>query len=188
MIDVMIDTETLDTRPSAVIIAIGATFFEPLTGKLGKTWYREIDLKDAMAKNRTVCADTITWWMKQSNIARNIFTGDIKKESLKDTLLSFTKFVQQDNNPRNIKLWANDPAFDTIKLQENYIATGISWPFEFWNNRCCRTIKCLYPNKLFKQWLDNNPRVGAHNALDDAIYQVQYISHIFKELGCEELY
>ncbi|EQB5416190.1 3'-5' exoribonuclease domain-containing protein, partial [Escherichia coli] len=43
----MIDTETLGTGPDAVIFAIGAVFFDPFTGKLGKQFEKLIDPVDS---------------------------------------------------------------------------------------------------------------------------------------------
>ncbi|ENC2501576.1 TPA: 3'-5' exoribonuclease, partial [Escherichia coli] len=43
----MIDTETLGNGPDAAIFAIGAVFFDPFTGKLGKQFEKFIDPVDS---------------------------------------------------------------------------------------------------------------------------------------------
>ena len=45
MNDVMVDLETLSTKPNAAIVSIGAVFFDPKTGELGDTYYQVIDIE-----------------------------------------------------------------------------------------------------------------------------------------------
>ncbi|HAH2835680.1 TPA: 3'-5' exoribonuclease, partial [Escherichia coli] len=66
----MIDTETLGTGPDAVIFAIGAVFFDPFTGKLGKQFEKLIDPVDSERNGGTVNAATAVWWAGQSVEAR----------------------------------------------------------------------------------------------------------------------
>lgn len=44
----MIDLETMGTKPSAPIVAIGAVFFEPQTGELGAEFYTAVNLSSDM--------------------------------------------------------------------------------------------------------------------------------------------
>lgn len=58
----MIDTETLGNGPDAAIFAIGAVFFDPFTGKLGKQFEKFIDPVDSERNGGTVNAATAVWW------------------------------------------------------------------------------------------------------------------------------
>ena len=43
MSHVMIDLETLDTKPSTKILSLGAVIFDPENGELGETFYRKLN-------------------------------------------------------------------------------------------------------------------------------------------------
>lgn len=65
--EIMIDIETLDTRPTAVVLSFAAVAFpdtevDPL--------YRALDVDQQLAVGRTVSADTLAWWARQPDEAR----------------------------------------------------------------------------------------------------------------------
>ena len=91
--DVMLDLETIGQHSNAVIVSIGAVFFNPLTGNIGAEFYQVIDIEDAM-KYGEVDGSTLKWWMKQNDDARSIFnTNDTMP--LKDALLEFNEWIYQ---------------------------------------------------------------------------------------------
>lgn len=67
----MIDLETMGNKPSAPIVSIGAVIFDPSTGEFGPDFYRVVSLKSSVDGGAVPDADTIMWWMQQSEEARH---------------------------------------------------------------------------------------------------------------------
>ena len=73
--DVMIDLETLDTSPTAVVLSLGAVAFDPYTHAHGATFYVEFTnfLEQQTGVGRTISPSTMLWWMQQNATAREVF-------------------------------------------------------------------------------------------------------------------
>lgn len=119
MNNVMVDIETLDNKPTSAIVSIGAVMFGPNGYDEYNTFYMVVDAQSCIDAGLTLSADTISWWMKQSDQARAVF--------------------QQ--------------------------------PWDFWNDRCYRTIAAMHDRRRFQQGVH-------HNALDDAKSQVEHLIQI----------
>lgn len=169
---VMLDLETLGTSPGSVILSIGAVRFDE--NGLGDTFHKHIDPEDCLKLGMTVDASTIFWWMAQSEEARNnlLVAG---KYLLMQTLYAFSSWFAGSEY-----LWGNGAAFDNALLSAAYRSVDISFPWEFWNDRCFRTVRA------------ENPHVSApefegvkHNALDDACHQARHLIKIWETNRCE---
>lgn len=185
--DAMIDIETLGRRPFCPILAIGAcTFRMNGDGVEGdpnlpanivvEPFYVAIDLESCMEVGLKADASTIKWWMGSdpTNVptdeARQRAFLDPKAVKLVHALDAFTDFLQS----RPLKLWGNSARFDLGILESAYIACGKEPPWEFYNERCYRTIKNLKEARDVKL-----QRYGVHhNALDDAISQALHLRAI----------
>ncbi len=190
MIDVMLDLETMDTEADAVIVSIGACFFDPLKGHIGEVFDRVIDVDSCLKKSMKISASTLGFWLKNPKAAEAVFSDTVTKSPLESALRSFFAYLDyaSGNQLGKVRLWANDPSFDKSIITYSARACNLKYPLEFWNTRCMRTIVGLCPPQLIKTWKENNPREGYHQASYDAIYQAQLVSYILRELGCEELY
>lgn len=169
----MIDLETIDTAPTAGILSIGIVAFNPDTGEIGPSLYRRLGYDQALQFG-TESANTIAWWQKQSEAARNeAFTGQHDA-----TIAAFevSEFIATTAG-----VWGNGATFD-ITIAEHWLnATGVGVPYKPWVVCDCRTVEQLAKRIgiLRKQFT----RAGVHhNALDDAIYQAQYISAMWQGL------
>ncbi|MEK7978950.1 3'-5' exonuclease [Klebsiella electrica] len=180
MDNIMIDMETLGVSVSSPIISIAAVFFGT-DGSVGKTFYRVVDLKSALSHGQ-VEPSTLAWWMSQSDEARKIFF-DPNATSLDLVLRELDAFIREDGNSDNVKVWGNGPSFDNAILAQAYRDFGVSLPWRFRNDRDVRTIvdlaKCLKnidPVKLVN-------REGVHhNALSDALFQIECVSIAYRAL------
>ena len=177
MINAMIDLETLGKVPGCPIVSIGAVEFDPATGELGRQFYERVDLDGHVTG--TADASTIKWWLKQSEEARNALTAPGGVYHTEELLSAFHQWL-----PTDVKVWGNGATFDISILEHAYRAAG--WqdiPWAHWNVRDCRTVADL--GKQISVTRDQCPRHGVHhNALDDAIYQAQWVSHIWQALVC----
>ncbi|WP_194442379.1 3'-5' exonuclease [Pseudoalteromonas simplex] len=186
--DVMLDLETIGQQSNAVIVSIGAVFFNPLTGNIGAEFYQVIDIEDAM-KYGKVDGSTLKWWMKQNDDARSIFnTNDTMP--LKDALLEFNEWMYQIEGFINRVVWGNGATFDNTILTNAYKATNMTKPWHFSNDRDVRTMVDVGRRVLGIDPKKSNAFKGnPHNALDDAKHQAKYISDIYKQIShCHSIY
>lgn len=172
---IMLDLETMGTGPNAAIVAIGAVRFNIAAG-ITDSLYCAIDLESCMDEGQTVTASTIKWWMQQSDTARKeIYSKTNINIDL--ALMRFTEFVDADKS--NAFIWGNGSDFDNAILANAYRLMNIPAPWKFYNNRCYRTTKNLYPQIKIE-------RSGTHhNALDDAVSQTQHLLAILDHANIE---
>jgi hypothetical protein len=185
MRDIAIDLETLGKRYDAPVLAIGACLFDRDTGKIGPTFYEEVDFKSAVKAGRPD-GDTIAWWMTQSAAAQRIFDPSRKgeKRHLATALQMFGDWARGVGKGVPI-VWGNGATFDISILEYAYDhgAVGLQEPWHFTNIRDMRTIVdvCLDVTGIAAG--ANVQRVGTHhNAKDDAVYQANVIAQAFKLL------
>lgn len=188
MNDIMLDLETMSNKPTAAIVTIGAVQCNLTTGEIGDTFYRVVDLKHQIKDGFDINADTLYWWLQQSEFARQSLC-DPKKEYYVETVAMFMRWLHYlGPAPENMRLWGNGASFDNAIIRHMFAKLGKELPIPFWQDRDVRTVVGFYPRTLFTKWKSENRRTGAHNSLDDCKYQIEYISHIMKELGVKELY
>lgn len=179
MNNLMIDLETLGTKPNAPIIAIGAVFFDPKTGKLGNEFSATINPESAQ-EFRTADENTLKWWAKQSQEAKDrSFCG---VSSMTDALNYFREFVK---TTKNVKPWGNGATFDISMLEDCFDQYGIKTPWQFWNVRDVRTVVDI--GEMVGLMRDDVPFEGVpHVALDDAKHQAKYVSYMISNLQLKE--
>lgn len=172
----MIDLETLGTFMNAPVVTIGACFFDPLTGEIGDKFYEKIDIAEAM-KYGTADAETIRWWLTQDPAAQKELAS--AKSGMVDVLTRLSTFYNSGNDA---KVWSNGPSFDTSILDYAYYkCLGQKAPWPFWNVRDVRTVVQLAEGLVKKPAAFTKGGV-AHNALDDCIFQVGYVSKMWQAL------
>ena len=138
MNNVMIDLETMGSSSNAAVIAIGAVFFDPVTGDLGAEFYQTIELSSA-AKFGDMDTSTIEWWFKQSEAAKEVF-NDAHKLILEYALAEFTDWLAQIDGFRERIVWGNGASFDCVILRNAYKAIGVTCPWPFYGERDVRTV------------------------------------------------
>lgn len=167
MNDVMLDLETMGNGPNAAIVAIGAVEFEVTTQQIGERFYTVIDLESAVAGGGVMDASTVLWWMKQSDAARAAFNrgGD----HIAVALQRFAGWMENRAKRDDVRVWGNGAAFDNVILASAYRRNGTQQPWQFWNDRCYRTVKAQHPAVKMQ-------RIGTHhNAVDDAESQARHL-------------
>lgn len=175
MQDVMLDLETLGTAPGSAILSVGAVALDPETGELGPQFHEKVKLASATAAGLTVDADTIVWWMGQSEEARRAVFFDPQTLPLYDVLQMFSNWLSRLDQDE-VRVWGNGAAFDNVLLREAYAKLGLPAPWKHWNDRCYRTLKNLRPDVKLT-------RLGTHHdALDDAVSQARHACQIFAAL------
>lgn len=166
---IMLDLETLGTKPGCVIASIGAVKFN--STQIYRKFYKTIDCQTALDVGFTVDWSTIKWWFKQNSKAVNELI-ETPGGNIKDVLLEFYDWCKKDSG--KIEIWGNGADFDIPILQAAYDKLKLVSPWGPFQGRCYRTIKNLYPQ------VQKVSQGTAHNALDDAINQARHLAHIMK--------
>jgi 3' exoribonuclease, RNase T-like len=156
----MVDIETLGTRPGSAILSIGAVVFDEK--KILREWECNIDLKSSMDRQLTVEADTICWWMRQSAQAINDTFNQISATNVHHALENLRKFTVDE---RCKWFWSHGATFDLVMLTEAALKIGA--PVMVQDFRFARDTRTLY------EIAGVNPKnfMGtgtAHKAIDDA--------------------
>jgi hypothetical protein len=168
----MLDIETLGDISNSVIVSIGAIKFDINTGKLGKSFYRIIDIQNCLDLGFKVTGGTIQWWMKKGEEARSELT--VKGLPIHKVLSEFSNFVSSKDI-----LWSRGVRFDIALLTNAYNICKVEIPWDFRNERCVRTLEAFRP-EIYK----NTLREGvAHNSLDDCKHQIKYCSKIWNNIN-----
>ena len=169
----MVDLETMGTKSNSAIISIGAVEFDILTGKTGREFYRNVSLQSCISLGLIVDADTIMWWMEQSQDARKSLTeGEII--SIQQALIDFREFCNKE-----YQIWGNSARFDLGLLENAYDKISISIPWKFKQERCLRTLVSFNPEIKHSIEFEGT----AHNALDDCYHQIKYCHLTWVSLG-----
>lgn len=167
----MVDIETMGNQSHSAIVSIGAIEFDINTGETGKTFYRNVSLQSSLNVGLKVTADTVMWWMRQSEEARTKLTTDLV--SLETALTEFSQFC---NN--TYEVWGNSARFDLGLLQNAYEAIGQPICWDFRKERCVRTLVSFRPEikAAYKA-------TGVlHDALSDCRNQIEYCTEIWNAM------
>lgn len=176
MTDIMVDLETLSTKPNALIVSIGAVKFSVQQGVYDKfyipCYVRPDDILynagHTTAEGFDISISTLQWWDDQSDDVRAVLAAP-SAVAIDSALTAFSEWVLAGDTIKNIRLWGNGASFDNVILAEAYRLCNLERPWMFWNDRCYRTVKALKPDIPAI-------RVGMHhNALDDAITQAEHL-------------
>lgn len=166
----MIDLETRGFKPGCAILSIGAVSFGSL---LGKEFYRVVNTASCHEAGLTDDESTMIWWKKQSKEAAKVVAqSEAGGLPLEEALAELEAFLG-GFGIKQVKVWGNGSDFDNAILACAYGAVKKPQPWPFWNNRCYRTLKGLYPQVKLQK------RTGTyHNALDDAKTQAEHLIRI----------
>jgi hypothetical protein len=171
MTDIMLDLETLSTRPHAVILTIGAIRF-----KRGEVWdknidldnldvfYRRIHIKSCEQAGLHICEETKNWWNKQDV---NMQYEALKNPDRVDLSQALREFKTWFGANSRTKIWGNGSGFDCSILGEAYKRCGMTPPWKFWMERDLRTIMDI----AYVRSLDL-PQSNKHHALFDCYRQI----------------
>jgi hypothetical protein len=167
--NVMLDLETMGTKPGSVILSIGAAVFDK-RGVLD-TFYRVINPYSSTGKAEV---GTAIWWTKQSEQARAILTDHEKWVTQPQAFTDFETWWMMVGGEF---LWAHGATFDPVL----YEALRGRTPWKFNNVSDTRTVYRLAGVDVAGFRAEGTH----HNALDDAKAQAEAIIYAYQKLGVE---
>lgn len=162
---VMLDLETLGTKPGSIILSIGACTMD---GRF--TYHQLLKLDEQVNRGMTLDPSTVLWWMAQSDAAREAQTETKRPVSNRmhpSAALSAFKlwFAEHGGNG---EIWGHGSNFDIPLIEALFRAFDITHPWKYNAVRDTRTVFALVGKKMGDF---GTPNPLAHDALSDAIYQ-----------------
>lgn len=169
MKDLMIDLETLGTKPGCAVIEIGAVMFDPWTGETGNTFERKISVRSNLDAGLFHEEETVQWYREQGRLDE-ICSYDYP---IGKALRELTGFVVGEGAR---EFWAKGGDFEWPILRAAYSSVGLG----FFDTRY-RAFQCM--RGVFNLALRcravevDEDFVVDHRALSDALDQVR-LMHI----------
>ena len=172
MKDLMLDLETLGTSNNALIVQVGACYFDRDNGEIfWDKFSMNVQIQDGLNNGFEVDAGAIKFWLEH--------TPTFLKEAVPvQTMLGkLREFIS-----KKAIIWSH-ATFDAVVLQNAYNKFGEKAPFSYRNVRDIRTLVDLARIKYKKK--EGDPKT--HDGLEDCIYQVKYCCECFKKLRGENV-
>jgi exodeoxyribonuclease VIII len=162
---VMIDIETFSTSKNAALASIGALKFNEK--EILEKFYINVEPQSSKDAGLHFSQSTIDWWKSQKPEAFKALKDN--RYILPEALDHFSEWY----GSKSVPTFACGPDFDLVIMEANYSAVNKVHPWKYSDARCFRTFKAMFKADTVRQGV-------YHNALDDAIYQAQYIIDVMK--------
>ena len=178
LINVLLDLETLDTSEDAKIIQVGmcVPMFDRKYVPLGRHCEMEVTIsyEECMAATAFTQSDsTMQWWESQAPETRKIvFSGQDSYITAFDQVEFFLQNLTAGG--AEVAIWGNGSDFDNRLLAYSMSALGYKPAWKYYNNRCLRTLKALFPVSIAQDGKDERK----HTALGDARYEARVMNTI----------
>lgn len=170
----MIDIETIDTCPEAVVLSVGACKFDPYSNAEphGQTHWR-ISIEEQLTRGRTASDSTIEWWARQDPKIRDAAFSEEGRIPVETFMAEFNRWLVGVD-----KIWCQGPQFDMVILENLFTQFGVHKNWAYWQVCDSRTLFNLMPEDPRK-----SIRQQAHDALADAYYQALSVQKVYKHFG-----
>jgi len=163
-VHIMVDIETLGTRPGACVLAAAfVRFSDEAHCSLN------LSLPDQEALNLEKDESTLAWWRDQEAKHPGAWAAATHNaQSLAQALPYFAQWLNWARGTDDLQLWCHGATFDAPLLFELYRRQGTPCPWQFWQVRDTRT---LYDLALIRK--EDYAVSPPHVALNDAIGQTR---------------
>lgn len=174
----MLDCETLSTRPNALILQLAALPFdpdaplsEPCHGTAAFDVYLDWTVCEIEAEACHTDLKTMQWWLGQNEVARTRLTrGSPRLDAMKaaDELICF----MSENLLKGATVWSYGATADIVWVRHFLRIAGYPDPWSYRSERCLRTVGALYPG------LPARRPETPHDALSDAVAQARWLRDV----------
>lgn len=178
---IMVDLETLGTKPNSLMLTIGAIRFNPWKNDIDTdmndmdTFYRRVSFESYEGLDHVIDDATLEWWGKQDESVRAEAFAEDDRHDIRNVLVDFHKWCGGID-----AIWANGTGFD-LNILEHFsreLKRGVAW--NYWQARDARTLYALTPNL-------ERPKGAAHHALWDCWSQLVGVQASFRALNITKL-
>jgi len=148
----MVDIETLDTAPTAVVLQVGWCVFDEQDILKKGQW--DIDVWEQLG-TRTISKQTVEWWLTQPT----------QPDLAGDTWIGSVPFVLAEVMEECERVWSR--GFMDMKILEN-----LGFEYDYWRWRDHRTMSdiLVYDSPV------------SHEAMDDACNQALHLMEVWNVL------
>ena len=179
---IVLDLETLGTKPGCPILSIGAAAFDMESEEVD-TFYCKLHL---MYQSMVGVSDTLRWWMDQSEAAREAaFAEGADAQTVYAAHQMFNLWISDmklKSGFDGVSVWGNSNSFDNEILRASYEHRGLEDPWGFRADRDFRTLRELYKEKVPEPEF-----IGVrHHAKDDAVHEAKWLKLILQRMKAEE--
>lgn len=176
-LELMIDLEFMGAPPTAAITAIGAVLIDADTLTIVDRFETLVSLKSSVVAGMTMDADTVLWWLAQSDSARAQFVNNEEQPKLGEALTEFCDWLGMNTQWSWVKLskvWGYGATADNEIMRYAFSRfPGIEQPWTFREDRCFRTFMDGHD----QMWVDYGT---AHKAGDDAMAQALTLIEVYR--------
>lgn len=179
----MIDIETLDTRPTSVVFQVAfVVFANPEVGKeleILNEGIFHLDILEQVLAGRTIDPGTVKFWQEQDEGSWRRQPKDISR-----SLFMFEHIAKIMGDHGIGWVWSNSPSFDAVILRSLREDLNIPWQFpSFRSDMDMRTLKQLL-SSLGK--MKEAPSFETtHQALQDCYDQCKLVHYMLLQLGAK---
>lgn len=198
-IHLMVDLETLDTSPTAHVLSASVVMFDPITGEVMEmpekteampvynviNWaFREkkpMNFGLSHQRDATLSVSTLSWWLNKNRQYFNELTGEY---TASDT--SFQDFIRRLNDELrilidieelNVCVWCTG-SFDLDILRSASERYGVKWAVPYWAYKDVRVTR-----ELAEDFELISDMEASHNAYEDCLRQIKYVSAVYGRLN-----
>ncbi len=190
MYELMFDLETLDTKPSAVVLSVGAVVWETLYSETdGLIWepverfMRVLDIQEQVDRQRTVSQSTLLWWQRQDRAAQEEAFHPVRMP-VEDVLNAFRDFSDQygqRGSPLNA-FWASPVAFDLPIWEDLAMTFSNHVPWNYNQRYDVRTV-VREANLSAKDHKDSKLAGTPHTPVYDCEWQISLLTAARQKLN-----
>lgn len=164
----MLDIETLDVKPSSIVLSVGLVAFDSL-GEID-TFYGHLEPEIQAEKGRTVSVSTVEFWLRHTSV----YPWHDRQDPI-PLLLAMNKFIQKYAINGEIFMWAKPPSFDFTIMESLYNDFKIVLPWNYRAPRCVRTAQSFLTDDEVLE-ITSNHKGTAHNAIEDCRLQIAIVN------------
>jgi 3' exoribonuclease, RNase T-like len=177
----MIDLETLGTSTNAMVVTVAAVVFnvDPAGIEFGPGIDMSVDIERAAKDGAVINVDTVTWWLTQSEEAREALVAKLVKGDLETAVLHELSLLYAEYTHPLTQVWSLPAAFDLRLLREMAARHDMALPWPHWQERCLRTAAAMHPRG---KELRVKPEL-AHDAMSDAVAQARWLGRLMVGRG-----
>ena len=193
----IIDIETLSTKPNAVVLSLGCVPFQfenkkPFEKYLEDGFYVKLDVKAQIEAGRKMQKETVDWWLSQSAEARLVTKPSEEDVDPRDALEQFSRYVDSLRKFEGFSddsfVWSRGSNFDFPIIESLHDTFGLKPPYSTWSIRDLKTMFDVLTGGTRGQY---HPKSGTpkgflkHNALHDVCMDAVRCNDLFEGLTSE---
>lgn len=199
-IHLMLDLETLDAAPTAHVLSAALVMFNPITGEIlnPPDSLDNMFILDAAKKSfnsrkqlvfgldhqngSTVSVQTLLWWHNTNKqfLDEMTMVDSNHQESFHKFIIDFTNTMHELIKTRelDVNIWCTG-SFDLDILKNATERYGLAWNVPYWAYKDVRVARQMA--ETFD--LLDEPIKTTHDAFDDCLRQIKYVSAVYGKLN-----